>query len=171
MLPYMTSIWHVKYNNNSNNKNNYNYNYNNCYLQYEWQWNTMTSIRQSFRLAFIYGFSIMNTHSKCFWELCLRGMLKVDILINRPISQKFSRVCATYRTVKEGVSLVINVDNSASSSISKQLPNPGDCCPGISSIMIQLTNIWPVLQRKVAQLSRLKDTNTHHHHTPLHQTI
>ena len=34
MLPYMTSIWHEKYNNNNNNKNNYNYN-NNCYLQYE----------------------------------------------------------------------------------------------------------------------------------------
>jgi len=55
---------------------------------------------------------------------------------------KYTGHC-TYRTVEECVGLVINVDNSASSRISEQLPYPNDCCSGgrgHSGAVIQFTH-------------------------------
>jgi len=80
----------------------------------------------------------------------------------------FSPAHSTYRTVKKGLGLVIDVDDSASRGVGEQLPNPVDRRRGIGRIVIQFTHTRPVFQCKVAQLPRLTNRHTSPH-TPSSQ--
>ena len=75
----------------------------------------------------------------------------------------FSPVHDTYRTIKKGLGLVIDVDDSASRGVGEQLPNPVDRRRGIGGIVIQFTHTRPVFQCKVAQLPRLTSRHTSPH--------